>query len=142
MKIRTGFVSNSSSSSFVVVGDSKTYDKLDAQIEYGVLNTGGEYGNDEFGWQEETYNDIGSRLNLCMLLARNHTNDPDAYNDRILAAVKQIYPEVEYLIFESDGYADHQSADDMFGEIFASDESLFNFIFCTDSYITTDNDNH
>jgi hypothetical protein len=66
MKIRTDFVSNSSSSSFIVISNTNL-EKLDF---YGQIITvpSPEQGNCEFGWQFKEYYSFGAKLNFCALL--------------------------------------------------------------------------
>jgi hypothetical protein len=66
MKIRTDFVSNSSSSSFIVISNTNL-EKLDF---YGQTITvpSPEQGNCEFGWQFKEYRSFGAKLNFCALL--------------------------------------------------------------------------
>lgn len=88
MKIRNGFVSNSSSSSFVVYrkGDAKDTREIPAECitersrpfgqgTYKVLCLPSkEYGDTEFGWDNKRYHGLMSRLNWCaiqMMYARN-----------------------------------------------------------------------
>jgi hypothetical protein len=73
MKIRNGFVSNSSSSSFVVFSPSLIYEipmLLKHQKDQKTLKIpqtfGGEY---EFGRQRQNYTDFGSRLNWAIIHA-------------------------------------------------------------------------
>jgi len=73
MKVRAGFVSNSSSSSFLVFGGEGIYviphmPKMykDPSTLYVPFTFGGEV---DFGRQRENYKDFGSRLNFAWLLA-------------------------------------------------------------------------
>lgn len=63
MKKRITFISNSSSSSFVVISDGK----LDQINEEDTLLVPTSRGEMCFGWQQERYNDFYSKLNFCAL---------------------------------------------------------------------------
>lgn len=149
MKTRDGFVSNSSSSSFIVVGDGERLDSLENRLEHGVLNVGhGQPGETEFGWGPDTIRGIDSRLNLAFILARDYLRDGEQQDAlmKIDRAIQRRHPEYLYTVQDWEdefSYADHQSADQMVWELFGDDEGrLFNFLFCHDSYIELDNDNH
>ena len=72
MKLRNDFVSNSSSSSFIVINDTnKIYpDTHDYHTEYDPLMLPtGEYGGEySFGWEFEEYRSFWSKLNWCAIL--------------------------------------------------------------------------
>ena len=72
MKIRNDFVSNSSSSSFIVINDTnKIYpDVQDYHTEYDPLMLPtDEYGGECcFGWEFEKYRSFWSKLNWCAIL--------------------------------------------------------------------------
>jgi hypothetical protein len=74
MKIRNGFVSNSSSSSFIV-NSSLIYvvpGMPKGLKEKGILVVPSLFGGEtEFGRQRQNYNDFGSRLNFAYLLAND-----------------------------------------------------------------------
>lgn len=147
MKVRHGFVSNSSSSSFIV-------------IEHGPLNepfieekydtfVGGEYGETEFGWQDETYHDAHSKINFAYLQAEN--------NPAWLAMLETVIKEhldvsnVEWKLTaeynakngKKWAYIDHQSAacEGQNTEMFENEHVLKAFLFNTNSYIKNGNDN-
>ena len=144
MKVRNGFVSNSSSSSFVVINTSTAAEyhdevnTVDTSQPLKVPETFG--GETEFGWQIEKYYDIGSKINFAYLQAQ-------FLGDYHIDMVKEVLieelnvPDVE---FNVDGYIDHQSSvlEGSNREIFESELMLKEFIFIKGSYIQNDNDNH
>jgi hypothetical protein len=154
MKIRNGFVSNSSSSSFVVIGTSalsipgrlssrefNSADELNVPEDFG--------GNTEFGWDEIQYDDFGSRLNFAYLQTEHRPEWLELLEDilREIYKVKTInwnittsYDKIPGKVW---GYIDHQSHADegKNTEIFNSRHDLVHFLFAEDSYIQGDNDN-
>ena len=113
----------------------------------------------EFGWEIETYTDFWSRLEYAATYAANYDNGNslDLLNevleenfDEILYNVDEEYYTYDEFLekwknedfeFGDLGYIDHQSIDDA-AEIFYTKSNLEDFLFCTDSYFKTDNDNH
>ena len=69
MKVRAGFVSNSSSSSFIVIA-SGTHEPLGCPSESALPRLGGilelgRAGSAEFGWGPDTFNDSFSKINFA-----------------------------------------------------------------------------
>lgn len=161
MKVRFSFVSNSSSSSFVTVVrgrldipalpncDSQYWDLEESCI--SIPQTFG--GKREFGWEQEISSDFGSKLNWAILQA-NATSDESreelyAMIDNVLSRNFHLSKtpcfksnlRYDYNNDENLGYIDHQSIGSGM-EIFDSEEELEYFLFCPQSHIETDNDNH
>lgn len=148
MKTRTGFVSNSSSSSFVVINN-KNYKpfKLNSFIKIPDDFYGSTY---EFGWGPEKITDTESKINFAYLQCI------DVENDEWLSLLEEVLMEetgVERIVWNFakdytdkgiEGHIDHQSAsrEGKNTEIFDSKETLKNFLFDEESYIQLDNDNH
>ena len=61
MKLRNGFVSNSSSSSFIVIEKGELDQIKHLYVEDGVLNIDGENGHYSFGWERLAANRIAAR---------------------------------------------------------------------------------
>jgi hypothetical protein len=140
MKIRKGFVSNSSSSSFVVIGKKgDDSHKVINIIEDGAL-TLGELGHDEFGWGPETIKDVFSRINFAKIQSD--------YNKSWFEMLEKVIKEktgCKTITWQMDNFAyiDHQShaSEGENIEIFENEKVLKQFLFCFDSLIELDNDN-
>lgn len=163
MKIRQGFVSNSSSSSFIIIGQGYTADNMiDAQnaIEsnrernYGSLVLPDVYGKYDFGWEVEDSYSFLSKLNFCFIQTTYLNGEEQAHYQNMLKKVLAEDFHLEDYVFdfttesgfgpdELHYYIDHQSAsyegENM--EMFESEDTLRNFLYSHQSYIHTDNDN-
>ena len=145
MKIRKGFVSNSSSSSFIVISNSFSLSNkmnLDSCIV-------GDEGETQFGWDVFDYFDTESKINFVYLqiLYTGNKFIRKARENMFESVMIEQYgcSDIQYTIsfknFES--YIDHQSnaGCDKNIEMFRDKETLRSFLFDSESYIHTDNDN-
>ena len=156
MKKRTTFVSNSSSSSFVVIAHDGVSDTIAALRKkfcgkpFNVPKSlGGEY---QFGWGPETITDIGSRLNFAVIQAHFPFDKKrvDMLEEVLFTELGVSSIEVSLVDFNDTkntgdfmAYIDHQSAASEGAnlEMFDSITNLMSFIFSASSRIELDNDN-
>jgi hypothetical protein len=161
MKIRSGFVSNSSSSSFVIVGDNPNRyidkDELTPYIVDNLLIVDDRLGETDFGWGPKTIYNTGSKIIFAYLqtLYAKNTNWLNMLKNVIkkYVGVKDIVWNIRLDCWDTDnnyddneiyGYIDHQSCatENKNIKIFENEEVLYNFIFNKSSCIELDNDNH
>jgi hypothetical protein len=169
MKIRSGFVSNSSSSSFIVIDsaiDNNRIKELKKNFEGTVLVVDGSFGHTEFGWEREEHYDTGSKIIFAYIQAMslieatwNTDDELKAKSEEWLEMLEKVVKknlgvrEIEWKLTtrwdlekstgKAHAYIDHQSAscEGMNTEMFDSEEELTNFLFSDKSYIQTGNDN-
>lgn len=157
MKVRTDFVTNSSSSSYIIIGKGDKDDNIKALAyiakKYGELSIGGNLGGTtEFGWEVVKYDTLYDRINFAWLIAKyNETDHADwmvmlmdclkkrTGCENITSHITMDYDHEEDKVW---GYIDHQSVDRDNFRMFDSEEDLDDFIFSDKSYIQGDNDNH
>lgn len=145
MKQRTSFVANSSSSSFIIIGDGKNLVNKDVLVDKTFIIS----GSYEFGWEETKYTSCNERIAFAYLQAM--IVDNQVWLNMLDKVIKEhtgaINVENKLSLDYKDGnysYIDHQSSS-IEGEnieIFESEDILRNFLFDNSSYIQGDNDNH
>jgi hypothetical protein len=155
MKIRSGFVSNSSSSSFIIIGNSigdktlETYKKVFGNRDTLLISK--EFGNNHFGWEHEKYAAFGDLVIFARIQAEYvKKTHPEwmAMLDKVLKDnlnVKEVVWEIttDWEKERDYCYIDHQSAssEGQNTEMFDSEDALTKFLFSDDSYIQGGNDN-
>jgi len=156
MKTRIGFVSNSSSSSFIVIDYKNEPSKIG--LNDFTLVVSPDLGKNQFGWEDERTFDWGSKIIFCYLqtiYAKNKNSKFKLYSDSWLTMLEDVIKEytgckkIEWFITtEYDhnseySYIDHASSavEDRNTEMFDNYDSLSRFIFGSNSFIQTDNDN-
>jgi len=147
MKKRFGFVSNSSSTSFIVICDDEStldFSVLDQYKDIGAIYIGAYGGESEFGWEFKQWNDFASKLNWTILQIRDSFDLGEQVE--LLQMVYEVLTEhFDGKIYDRlNGYIDHQSCvreNPRNGEILESKEKLRSFLFNPKSFIQGGNDN-
>ena len=160
MKIRTGFVSNSSSSSFVVISERKDKEEFDEKELKYLFNSMDEddeedwnglfpEGECKFGWQVKNYHDAPSKWNWLVLQAFYAQMEGDfkfvqiledyakELNPRLVINLKKLSNEEN----ELEVYIDHQSIypEDTFDKI--KEIGISRWLMDYKCYVHNSNDN-
>lgn len=154
IQIRQGvFETNSSSTHSIIINYSDTFD--DIPNISAIKATG-----DEFGWENESYNDFYTKLNYIITYLFGSCESEEDYNKiknkkeyKLLVEVLKTETGIDLYVpsiieakenaqynFDYYGYIDHQSCD-VAEEVFKSYQDLSCFLFNSSSILYTGNDN-
>jgi hypothetical protein len=147
MKIKTSFIPNSSSSSFIVIDAFDGYKELHCD-ENLIVNS--DFGETEFGWGPDVIKDIGSRIIFSYL--QTYYGNNKKWLDMLESVIKENsnVKTIEWkIIYDCNdnnlvwSYIDHQSSaeEGINIEMFENKNNLKDFIFGRGSKIVLDNDN-
>lgn len=148
MKVRTGFVSNSSSSSFIIIAKNLNHEMNQPIAINGKLTIPrNSHAETDFGRGAGYFDDFDSKLHFAILQALY--SDNQEYIDMILKVLKRKFVGVSdieinlkpdfYDDYEEDGKVigdiDHESIGEQYLEIFEDEDTLYRFLFTADSYL-------
>jgi hypothetical protein len=157
MKIRSGFVSNSSSSSFIVISNNGQPEK--PKYFSNVLTVNSSLGKTQFGWEDEINSYWGTKIIFCYLQTIYARESYSKYQDKADEWLLMLENVIKYWTgcesinwfltteYSNDNtnwaYIDHasNSGENSNIEMFENEFILGNFIFNPKSYIHTQNDN-
>jgi len=142
MVFRYGFVSNSSSSSFIVMGDGEKLDK-NLTPKFGINE-----GECEFGWGPQTFYSFSTKANWAFIIGNCIFSYDAEYMKNFITETlnKNGIFDFEFEAYMIDevldkGYIDHQSVEDENATMWNSHEQMAIWLLDTFSYIELDNDN-
>lgn len=157
MKIRNSLVSNSSSSSFIIIGNdisASLIDDIKTHVANKIIEID-EKGETQFGWDHVKYNTFWDRLNFTMIQIMYLKDWKNSVQYNMLKSVLKSMLDVDFinnkltLEYNRDSYVlyysyiDHQSsiAEGRNDGMFEDETTLKQFLFSKESYIQGGNDN-
>jgi hypothetical protein len=144
MKTRIGFVSNSSSTSFIVINAKNGY-KIPNFDDYLVVDY--DFGETQFGWGPDTLYRIEDRIIFSYLQYLYNKNPvwlemlERVIQDNTNVKTIRWVIETENYAINNYAYIDHESVGLDNSRMFDDEQTLKDFIFGTGSYIVLSNDN-
>ncbi len=141
------FETNSSSCHSISIGESDVYDSVIPDENGDII-----LEPMEFGWEQERYNDPYTKMVYMWI----YINDWSGWNeDEFMETFQRVvcgHTGASSVIMVADenapewrrsGYIDHQSVESNdYHHLFYDDNLLKQFLFDSDSWLVTDNDNH
>lgn len=141
------FETNSSSCHSISIGESDVYDSVTPD-ENGVIKL----EPMEFGWEQERYNDPYTKMVYLWIYINDWCSDVE---DEFMETFQRVVcnhtgassvimvPDESKPEWYRNGYIDHQSVESNdYHHLFYDDKLLKQFLFDSDSWLETDNDNH
>ncbi len=142
-KIRHGiFETNSSSSHSIVIAAGACKDTLGVDPD-GIVRIQGR----DFGWEIDEYRDAMTKASYCLTYVKSNKLTEQEAMLREVILEHTGAKDVEFIApcpgaeWAEWGSIDHQSSD-VCRDAFGSELTLRQFLFCGDSILRTDNDNH
>lgn len=139
------FETNSSSCHSISIGKSDVYDSVTPNHN-GII----ELFPMEFGWEQEHYSDPYTKMSYLWIYIKDWCkHDEQEFMDTFQRVVCSHTGANSVIMLESSstfypwGYIDHQSVEDQnYHYLFQDDNLLKQFLFDSNSWLETDNDNH